>query len=765
MSSTDFRLLDLVDRPCYRDIHVGPDGRFAFRRRLTPGLYRLSVTADASGFDWDRLYLVLDQFGHEGQKSGPWNFRFDGDRSVIGPCYTVTLDGRRLDRWRFARPTCRHIEQRIMEGVMGLRITEAGEHTLVFEPTHPFTLHWRDVRFEVEPEDVLIPQRAPASSLSNNWLWQLGRPEVWARLQGFLDRVGRRFRRPVAQGAAHARTATRNPSYKRSDRRLVWEDALPLLIADYRLNGERASCGKAIEFVEAVLDAPLEWGDIVAGYRCRNAAIALNWLYDELGDRRDPLRARLEAQMDRYMDHAILHRWIWGASLMQDHGIRAFFPFGVAAFGLLGHSTRTAEWLGYVLPRVERMIRARPTDGTITFESYHKLQLYADHLALYREAHLVATGEDLYRHARLRETVRYLRAVLHEPTRRYLHPCPRGDLRPFYAAALYFTQLARDSADRDARHLLDLVTASPVGEDVAAGRAEHDFRDLRYYEGQLFAALSADERIESVGPAPPVRTGIDWFDDSGYAVYRNVERDVMLGVVCGPPISRTTYAVATSAQDRMVPAYINGTFVLTANGRRLIHSAEGGYRMHGGIGNILFIDGRGQRHDHGVPMADLGAMYEGEAIESVLFNPATGEGHILLNLRPAYDDDRRILRYLRRFRFDAAGDVLLEDILESDAPHRYTWRFNTFRDHALSADGLRYEIVRPDGPRASIEPLDAPEGLTATTGPTDTLWSYGDDVGGRKCHHIDYTLDAPAGLTAVAFRLRVEPNPSPGATA
>ncbi len=35
------------------------------------GLYQLSIIADARDFNWDKLYLNLNQYGNKGQKTGP----------------------------------------------------------------------------------------------------------------------------------------------------------------------------------------------------------------------------------------------------------------------------------------------------------------------------------------------------------------------------------------------------------------------------------------------------------------------------------------------------------------------------------------------------------------------------------------------------------------------------------------------------------------------------------------------------------------------
>jgi hypothetical protein len=133
-----------------------PDLAPVLQRHLKPGLYKLTVDADARDFDWESLYINLNQFGNVDQRTGPWDFMLDGTARPLVPAYWVSLNGRKIGLWYFNRPSVQQVLSKRMKREAQFWIEREGDHGIRFEPYRKFTMEWADVRFEASPDDTLL---------------------------------------------------------------------------------------------------------------------------------------------------------------------------------------------------------------------------------------------------------------------------------------------------------------------------------------------------------------------------------------------------------------------------------------------------------------------------------------------------------------------------------------------------------------------------------------------------------------------------------
>src|SRR5207244_8699301 len=105
--------------------------------------------------------------------------------------------------------------------------------------------------------------------------------------------------------------------------------------------------------------------------------------------------------------------------------------------------------------------RALPTDGVIPSTSYHRLDLHVGRLALLRELHSQATGEDIYDRPAVRNLPDFLIESYMPETCQFWHAAPRGDLTHHLAGHAFLEQMARTFGDADAGWLArEVIRAS-----------------------------------------------------------------------------------------------------------------------------------------------------------------------------------------------------------------------------------------------------------------------------------------------------------------
>src|SRR5262249_30676766 len=119
------------------------------------GLYQFSVVADARDFDWNELYITLNEFGNCNERTGPWDFDLHNQNKPLVPAYWVTIDGKKIGLWFFQRVSLRDLEAKKFRGRFAFHIAAEGEHIVELQPYRVMKITWESARLERDPEDRL----------------------------------------------------------------------------------------------------------------------------------------------------------------------------------------------------------------------------------------------------------------------------------------------------------------------------------------------------------------------------------------------------------------------------------------------------------------------------------------------------------------------------------------------------------------------------------------------------------------------------------
>lgn len=733
------------------DMRVFADGAKALHFRAEPGLYRLSVDFDAAEFDWESVYLTFNIYGNVNERTGPWDFSELDSNRPVAPAYWFELDGRKIGLGYANRLSARQLQDKCYGGQFGFWIREGGEHVLRVQPYRPFNVTWRNVQWQVEPEDRLEPPPPNTSNVIAPLL-----PDVMPHnrfTDAFLASVELSMQRLAEDPAA------RNGG-----------GDMAVLAAAYHWQRDPAILARLRAVAQHLLDQP-SWsnqppsrqpredsygynGDMGAATVIWGLAATLGWAFDGLADMADTLLDRIKRQGDIFIDMALLHQGYWGGSLLQDHGICSFAWFTASAYALRhlipDHAQR---WLSFCLPRLRRIMRALPTDGIVPTTSYHRLYMYVDTFSPIHALHRQATGERLLDHPSLRAVPAAALALYCPQAYAFVHPSPNGDLNQLDGGQSFLAWHGHNPhAAWLLGRLLDSGNLKRPRESYEQWHLQHDWLWAMLLDCPPEVSPETVAKTPGSHPEPaeacpidlsPATPAVRRFEDSGVAVLR--ARSAIAMVKCGAATSRHAYAHTTSNTDRLTLAPLSGNFVYVHHGRRVLVTAEGGYRMHGGVGNIMLVDNHGQRGDAGMPMSHPDTPYHGEALDRTL------DDGVSMNLTPAYEglDD-----YRRTLRINADEGLHVLDEVASGSPRMLQWRFQTYACHPwlrqpdgtwrLRVDHYLYQLkvtVRGFVPRVSVQP-------------TETVWGYVNTNGNRTCHHLRVESDQPVSQAVMRFHIQ-----------
>lgn len=710
------------------------DGGKVLEAELQPGLYAFTVEADASRFNWNELYITFNIYGNVNQRTGPWDFNELENNRPVMPAYWVSLDGRKMGLWYFNRLSSEHVAERRCRGELCFRITSAGRHKLEFKPYRAFQIEWAQVELQPEPFDRFDPIPRLAPDLIGKLL-----PETMPSnrfTQGFLNSV---------TFAKQQVSTRRNSGFQ-----------LPILAAAWRWSHDAEALTAARQVIEAYLALPV-WGnpredgyghngDMATATPLFGIAVALRWLGEEMADLRERILGKLQKQGDTFLEMALLHRGYWGGSILQDHGFVSFAWFACAAYCLHDILPAARDWLAFAIPRFKRSLAAIPRDGMVPCTSYHRIWMYVDKLVLIRELHRLATGEDIYERDGIRAIPFAARSCFVPERSGFAFPSPYADLGYFDGAQAFLAQMAHDE---DAQWLLQQFFT-----EQNLKRQRPPYNEWHFQKDWLWALLFAQPTsrpcsqpfrsnlVHRVGDVSAVTT--QWFRDSGVGVVRAGSSLVVTH--CGPPNSQTSYDNTTCCCDRLITAPLSGNFVYMHQGRRVLHTAEGGYRQRTAIGNVLLVDGHGQKGDIGMPMSYPDFKYHGEKILD-----ATNTG-VRMDLAPAYE---RLVEYTRRVGLTPAGGLEVEDTVQPTGAHTLSWRFQTYRRNPWTQvrNGVWHLLVDGQCYEAHVV-LDGSD-FTEHVGETTTVWGYVNENEDQTCHHLAIEAVKPAG--PVVLRLTLAP--------
>lgn len=696
-------------------LSIDPDGACNIAFEAEPGLYQLTVIADAGNFDWEQLYVNLNAFGNHGERTGPWDFHpTEGNRALV-PSYWTELDDENIGLWYFQRVSLDDLAHKRFRGRMAFHVAAGGTHRLKLRPYKSYNIRWVSVLLENDPEDKLGPvppmpddwaDRCPAAKWRDA-AW-------WAKLKEKLQGDGRCYEEPLHIAFKWAD----DPSNRKPEN-------VPLLLARYFLTDDRQSLETAIEIIDAHI-AMEHWGnplpdgyghdgDMNAMLVFWGLTLSYHYLRDLLDDgRKERLLDKLTLQGKRFFAKVLLYRDYWGGSVLQDHGWKSLHGFGCAALHLLGVIPEAELWTAYIIPRLERCRNAMPVDGVIPGSSHFHIHLYVGFVGQYRDALLALTGEDMYQDDKFRRIVDFLTLTVYEEDSTVVSY--GKDMRDFVGALEFLNAMAALHRDGRAVYLHDVMLKAPPKR-FYSKTLEH-----AYYTSILWGLFSYDPRIE---PEPPRNDGtrFGYFEDSGSVYFRDRTNGLVFSAQCGPAFGYHAYRTATGPCDRLGGGPDAGHFMIALQGKPLLTTPDSGYKLQTAIRSCLLVDGVGQKDDIGYPMSVPSYRYHGEHIQYVRWNERAGSGRIALELTPAYGEEAGIASYVREFVIEQGGVIVLRDKIVMDRKRRLSWLFQTRRVTGLRIEGTACTIG--SSPSVRLEPRSVSGArLALTVEETPVVWGY-----------------------------------------
>lgn len=708
-----------------------------------PGLYQLNLFLDAHDFDWEELYQTLNQYNNDNVCTGPWDFHLQTAAPLV-PSYWVKLDGKKVGLWYVQRVMLEDVQGKRFRGRLALWITSAGEHEISFEPYRPFKVTWQSAILEPDPEDTLAPAKAIAGV-------EALPVAAWADA-GFWSRQREKL---ATTHAAYAKPLS-----------LVWDWALSgdqpqahriaPLVAAHHLGGRAGAIEKAVAIATHWMDQPA-WGRLREDVYGHNGDIGgadvfrcLAWAYHILKPQLPPaeharLLKKLEYQGDQLLAQTLLMRDYWGGSVLQDHGRQAVLDLATGALHLWGLTPHAERWVQYALPRVRRSLAAAPPDGVIPGSSYYAVYMYVHNASWLRDALLARTGEELYDEPSLRNVPGYVAEVMHEPTHSML--IPEGRI-PLVGGQAMVATLASKHRDGVAQRVHNALISSPEFSFFHGGQA------VGFYVGLLWGFFAYDPTVVPAAGKPAGGAShrhLLWYEDAGFAQYRDDSTGVVFVVRCGPWLGYHAQRKAPGPCDRMDMSVGAGHFVVYLDGKPLLTSPEGGYRLHTFLRSCLLVDGQGQVGDVGYPMSIPSLPHRGEEIETARLDEQTGKGLIRLNLTRVYPPASGVAHYTRQFLFAGHRRIVCRDHVVLDRPRALSWLFHYKLDDGASVQGLTATIGLGTGPRLCLTPHAPGIDWRVSQALTRVVWSYASSANFKPFHHVRYDAAAPVSAACVDF--------------
>jgi len=702
-------ILSTVEGLIVERVEEDADG-LRVRLSALPGIYQLSVWMDAAAFDWESLYYPMQEFGNNGVRTGPWDFRPVTGTPML-PSYWVSHNERRLGLWYPRRVTLEDLEHRMFSARLRFCVGDEGRQTLAFSQySNGAALGfetWRNPVLEAAPLELeRVGEWLSKASFAKLPTRQWSDPDFWATKRRDLADTSLSFRQPLEQVHEWFLEARGSNSEVDPDGRRVSmdsegpKDVLAWLVL-YRVFGEAIWKDAILSMCRDLIALP-GWGrpaPDVYGWNGDLVAItsfrALIYAVEGLGGEMDPeLKAaifeKLRIQGRAFIDSLLLSVDYWGGSLLQDHGRMALAGFAHSALHLVPDLEEASQWFAIAFCLVGQALEASPRDGTIPASSYDNLNAYTTEIALLRDSWLAVSDRDIYADYSfpLNELGAYV-VDSFDP----LAPMRSG------AGAIRFLGHVAD-ASRDGKIAWIRNRFIGLTEEDLEGQW-FSYRSQAYSLADGFIGQRCRMDLEPIFPAQQQLLRV--FPDSGQILFRTATSRMDFRCQCGPWIGYKGWSLVDGPCDRMTVNVGPGHFHLSEGGCPVLTTPDSRYALRTNTRTSMLIDGKGQHGDIGYPMSISGWRYRGERIESHVIAPDGRTGWVRLNLAPLYPEPCELIRYTREFQFLESG-VVIWDIVSSRIPHRWTWLFQGREQSGLKQmSGTHWKL----SPAVDLELLDS----------------------------------------------------------
>lgn len=620
---------------------------------------------------------------------------------------------------------------------------------------HPLSILMRTRHSVLRPDLVAVHPRVYFTDRELNELRQRARTshrELWQQVLGNVRALRSEPPAPPAQ--------------KRRE-----QNAVGIAIAEaafiYKIERDKKYLEAAKKFMNAAVSYDI-WGyannkpnvDLAAGHLLYGLGWAYDLLYNDLSQQerkvyRDKLikQARLVAE---YFQPKPGRTYAYS----QNHTFIPISGLGVAAYALYGETPEASAWAKLARSIFDRVLATYSQDGYY-YEGFEYWIFSTPWLIHYLDAHLHATGEDLYNHSGFREMHKY---VAHSmlPTGAYVFDFGdifEGPLTRAGQGAEYPRTHPNHRFHTNYNLLYRLAQRFRSGE--AQGVANwlksfnqvnaEDFWTLAWYEpGVQSVAIEKQKPWHHFPDHDVVFWRSDWSLNATAFAFK-----------CGPSEGHHALSLLQKFPDwRLSSGHAHpdaNSFIIFAGGKYL--TGDTGYagvpmtEHH----NTLLIGGRGQAKEGAGHDAFAGVSYElldRIRIASVKVN----EDQVLVrgDATSAYDPNLGMKRFVREFGYRPGEGFTIRDEVETLKPAVITSVIHA--DGGLQKDTNNQFQINRDGTRLSIEviePVETESAIKANTvtaaGPPGAVDKGEEQERGQKL-----LLSTRNRVTKVNFLLRLK---------
>lgn len=452
----------------------------------------------------------------------------------------------------------------------------------------------------------------------------------------------------------------------------------------YKITGDKKYLDAAKKYMDAAVTYDV-WGysynkpnvDLAAGHLLYGMGWAYDLLYHDLTDaERTKYREKLIKQA-RLLYEFFKPKSGKTYAYSQNHTFIPISGLAVTAYALMGETEEAKEWAGLSRAIFDRVLATYSQDGYF-YESMEYWIFSMPWIIHYMDAHLHVTGEDLYQTTPgLRESHKY---IAHSTL-------PGGEFN-FDYGDIYAGPITRARKGNDYEReridgkfrtnyniLYNLATRYGNGE--IQGVADWIKSKGQVNAEEFWTFIWYNPAIKSV----PIDQQSKWhyFKDHEVVFWRDSWNDnaTAFSFKAGPPEGHAaTESVRKFMDWRLSSGHAHpdaGSFIIWSNGKYL--TGDSGYagvpltEHH----NTVIFDGKGQAKEGNGHDAFAGVSYD--LMNKIVLRDVKMDGKKLsltADLAAAYEPERGVTSFIRRFEFSAPGDFTITDEIKLERPQTIT---------------------------------------------------------------------------------------------
>lgn len=538
----------------------------------------------------------------------------------------------------------------------------------------------------------------------------------------------------------------------------------------YKITGEKKYLDAAKKYMDAAVSYDV-WGysynkpnvDLAAGHLLYGMGWAYDLLYNDLTNaEREKYRSKLVKQARLLYDY-FKPKSGKSYSYSQNHTFIPITGLAIAAYALEGEVPEASDWAATSRAIYDRVLATYSEDGYY-YEGMEYWIFSTPWLVHYMDAHLHATGEDLYKTTPgLKSSYLY---VAHATLPGAEFNFDFGDI---YAGPVTRSRKGddydRERVDGHFRTNYNILynLAARYGDGEAQGVADWLKSKGQVNAEEFWTFIWYDASVKSV-PIAKQKTS-HYFADHEVVYWRSSWNDdaTAFAFKAGPPEGHAATEKLKLFPDwRLSSGHAHpdaGSFIIWSKGKYL--TGDSGYagvpmtEHH----NTVVIGGSGQGREGSGHDAFAGASYDTLnkiKLSDVKLNDTSVS--LIADLASAYEPTVGVSAFVRRFTFKAPGEFLIEDSIKTDRPQTITSYLHSDSSIVEKIGGFEFESGSPNLLVELLEPkpcdcVIGPNFLTAPGRPGSV------DKGEREQRGVRLAISSrqPERDSIIRVRLTIRP--------